>query len=320
MKVAVTGASGFVGGAIAEALRLRGHEVYSYSRRPAAGRWQPWDIAQGLVPDAPRVDAVVHAAAAVGDRLSDAEAWQSTVRGTDHVRRSFPEAHLVHISSSSVYDPHGPSIDATEDAAPVAPCRYVNAYGRAKAAAEVLLRGGAVAWRDDRVIGDRLDAPVTILRPHGVYGPGDTTLIPRIEAAVRRGTLLLPAGGQVAHTLTHIANLVAAVLGALADPRPMTMNVGDAQPVVLAAMLSEYFARKGRPVRIRAVPRSLAWAAAGVIEAVPARRAAERLSARLNRYLVSHIGMERTYDLSRWKSAGGRPEPASLAWVTSPAH
>src|SRR5690606_14012171 len=183
MRVAVTGSSGFVGGAVARDLAAHGHEVVAFSRRPPRlpdelgdrVSHQAWDLRDGPLPkeDRPeRVDAVVHCGAAVGDGGRHARAWVVNVEGTRAVRETFPEARFVHVSSGSVYDPRTPSVAATEVEAPAR--GYLNAYGSTKAAAERYL--AADAAREDR-------GPVVVLRPHAVYGPGDTTLLPRIEAA-----------------------------------------------------------------------------------------------------------------------------------------
>ena len=67
MRLAVTGACGFCGAAVARLAAARGHDVLCLGRRPGPGRRHvPWDAAREL-PDLTGADAVVHLAAAVGD-------------------------------------------------------------------------------------------------------------------------------------------------------------------------------------------------------------------------------------------------------------
>jgi nucleoside-diphosphate-sugar epimerase len=289
MRLAVTGAAGFVGRAVVAAARRRGWQVYPLTRRE-------WDIGTGPLADPPAVDAVVHAAAAVDDHGDPASIWRANLLGTRNVAATFPGVRLVHVSSASVYDPFTPTVMATENAAPVR--RYLTTYGASKAAAERLL-----ATRPDTVV----------LRPHAVYGPGDTTLLPRVLGAIRRGTLLLPGGGRSRHTLTAVDTLAGAALLACSAP-PGTYNVGDAEPVVLADVLAQLLAERGIPARIRSMPPSLAWGVAAVAEAVagPAR------PLRLSRYAVSHLGYERTLDLTAAHTRLGlRPEPTSIEGAAS---
>lgn len=293
MRVAVTGASGFVGGAVATALARRGHEVTGFGRRPdgwADGRYEQWDIARG--PHGGRFDAVVHSAALADDWAPLGDAMLHNRLGTRTVVASFPGARLVHISTSSVYDAFGPSVRVREDA-PI-PTRFLSAYSESKAAAELELPGDAV-----------------ILRPHAVYGPGDTTLLPRILAGIRGGRLVLPEGAEVRHTLTHIDNLVQAVELSLDGPAG-TYNVGDDTEVQLAAVLREFLVRRGRgDVSITSIPYGVAFAVAGALERA-ARIARGR--PRLTRYAVSQLGLERTLDLTAARERlGYRPGPTTLA-------
>jgi nucleoside-diphosphate-sugar epimerase len=271
VRIAVTGSAGFVGGAVARALRADGHDVHGYTRAD-------WDIAVG--PIAGEADAVVHCAALASDRARLADARRANVGGTRNVAASFPDARFVHLSTSSVYDQHVPTVNAREADGP-AP-RHASAYARTKAEAEREVPAGAV-----------------ILRPHAVYGPGDTTLLPRILAGVRHGRLVLPGGGRALHSLTHIDNLVAAVRLALTGA-PGVYNVSDAAPVVLRDAVVKLLARRGVDAGIRSVPYPLALALA---PALP----------NLTRYAVGQLGIERTLDISAARDAlGYAPTPTDF--------
>ncbi|WP_265522220.1 NAD-dependent epimerase/dehydratase family protein [Oerskovia flava] len=295
MRLAVTGASGFVGGAVARDAVRQGHEVHVFSRRDpriAGARFRPWDLTDGALADPPDVDTVVHAGATVSDWCTEQVAHAVNVAGTRAVRETFPGARLVHVSSGSVYDPYRPTVRGREVDAPVG--RYLNAYGRSKAAAERYLQ-------EDARRADHGRGPIVVLRPHAVYGPGDTTLLPRIEGAVRGRNLVIVGDGRVLQHLTHVDTLVRAVRAATTVDVPpgeaLVANVADAEPVVLRDVLVDLLDRRGHgQVRVVGIPARPGRVLAGALEVVA--RAARRTSApRLTRYAISHLASERTYDL-----------------------
>jgi len=294
MRIAVTGASGFVGGATATALAARGHSVIGFGRTPNgwAGEYRQWDLADGPLAGV-AVDAVVHAAALADDWATPSAARAANVDGTHAVIASFPGARFVHISTSSVYDAFTPTVHGVETAPPAA--RHLSNYSSSKALAETVFEG--------------LD--VAILRPHAVYGPGDTTLLPRIVAGIRGSRLVLPNGARVLHTLTHIDNLVDAISLALTSDARGIFNVGDANDVLLSDVLTDLLQRKGRPdVALASIPYRAAYVVAGALEATH-KLAGGR--PRLTRYAVSQLGLERTLDLSKARSElGYAPKPTSL--------
>jgi nucleoside-diphosphate-sugar epimerase len=297
VRIAVTGASGFIGGAVATALADLDHDVIAFGRRadgwshPRAA-YRRWDLTAGPA-DADGVEAVVHCAALADDWAPREEALRVNRDGTRTVVRSFPGVRIVHLSTSSVYDAFEPSIDVPESAAPVR--RHLSSYSETKTLAEFELAG----------------TDAVILRPHAVYGPGDTTLLPRILAGVRRGRLVLPEGAEVRHSLTSIDNLVLAVRRALDPSSPRgTYNIADDVPVLLSAVLTEFLERRGVAARLVSMPYSAAFAMAGTLEAA-AR--ITRTRPRLTRYAVSQLGMERTLDLTAARERlGFRPAPTSL--------
>jgi nucleoside-diphosphate-sugar epimerase len=298
VRIAVTGAGGFVGGAVATALADLDHEVVGFGRRPNAwshphARYREWDLTTGPLRADREFEAVVHCAALADDWAPRADALRVNRDGTRMVVKSFPRARIVHLSTSSVYDAFVPNVEVTEDEAPVR--RYLSTYAESKALAELELAG----------------TDAVVLRPHAVYGPGDTTLLPRILAGVRRGRLVLPEGAEVRHSLTHIDNLVLAVRRGLDPASPAGVyNVADDMPVLLSAVLREFLERRGVRARIVGIPFRAAFALAGSMEAA-AR--ATRTRPRLTRYAVAQLGMERTLDLTRAREAlGFRPAPTSL--------
>lgn len=292
MRVGVTGASGFIGGAVATALAARGHAVTGFGRTPRGwdGPYEQWDITQGS--HGGRFDAVVHSAALADDWAPIGAAMLANRIGTRNVVASFPGARIVHLSTSSVYDAFTPNVHVREDAAPVT--RFLSTYAESKSAAEAELGPDAV-----------------ILRPHAVYGPGDTTLLPRILAGIRGSRLVLPEGAAVSHTLTHIDNLVDAVELSLTGPAGV-YNIGDDTDVLLSAVLTEFLHRRGRPdVALTSIPYRAAFTAAAGLERLH-RVIGGR--PRITRYAVSQLGLERTLDLTAARERlGYDPRPTSLA-------
>ena len=295
MRVAVTGASGFLGSALMRYLISAKVEVLGFGRRqkheltpgslPRHALYLPWDLTEspyrvdvpafrGRVPDV-----VVHAAGIADDQASADELKRVNVDGLLMLARAFPKARIVHISSSSVYDLRVASQDVAEFQGPAA--RPFGAYAASKCHAEGELARLAARGRE-----------VVVLRPHAVYGPGDRTLLPRLLEAAKRG-LPLPDGGRVPHMLTHVENLAQAVHLSLRG-EVGTYNVTDPEPVLLRDAIEYAAYLKGVKPRIIDVPFPILDVVARVSEA--GARLGRR--PRLTRYVVAQLGRERTYDLT----------------------
>ncbi|GAA1584625.1 NAD-dependent epimerase/dehydratase family protein [Streptomyces globosus] len=287
LRVAVTGASGFCGGHVARAAAAAGADVVCVGRRPGpVGEHRFWDAAR-QVPDLAGADLVVHCAAAVGDPApgSPAEARMRAVNvdGTERLAAAAAGRPVVWVSSASVYDPRRDRTLVREDHPRAG---HLNAYGRTKAAGEAAaLAAGAV-----------------VLRPRAVYGPGDTTLLPRILSRVRAGTLLLP-GPDVLLSLTAVENLAGAALAA-AGWAPGAYNVADAAPYGRDEAVRRVLRAHGVRARIRHLPLPAARAAARAAEALASATGREPA---LSRYAVDQLAHPVVLDLARARAQGWTP-------------
>ena len=216
MKVLVTGASGFLGGHVAELLSRRGDSVRalvrSTSNRKHLEKLPNVELFEGGVEEVERVreavdgvDAIVHAAGLVKARSTD-EFFAVNVGGTSNLvqaarsgSRGRPSTvkRFVYVSSLEAC---GPSADGRP--VPVDQESPVNAYGRSKLAAEKV------------VLSAKDELPVVILRPGAIYGPRDGEILD-VFKTIQRGLLPLVAGGDAKGVWIYATDCAEACLRAI---------------------------------------------------------------------------------------------------------
>ncbi len=264
MKVLVTGATSLLGRTVALRLAERGDEVTCFQRRPSATGLTDH---LGDVTDAEAVhraatghDAIVHLAALVAPRAPWRRFVEVNIEGSLNVVRAAAGCgRLVHVSTPSVaFDGHAAMGPGTE------PARYAgrDGYARSKAIAE-------------RRVLSATTVPTVVLRPHLVWGPGDTQLVGRIVDRARTGRLALPRGGAALVDSTYVtdaADALVAGLDATADPgsaalgQAWVVSAGDPRPVrdLVAAILDA----AGVEPRWRDAPGAVASVAGAVVGAL----------------------------------------------------
>ncbi len=293
MIVLVTGASGFLGRAVAAALVAEGHEVRTLQRRPS--RVPGARDALGSVTDASAVGraidgaaGVIHLAAKVSLAGDPAEFRRVNVDGTRIVLDAAERAgvtRFVQVSSPSVA--HAGAALAGVGAEPAAPERAHGDYARTKGEAELL----ALA-RD----GERMR--VVAVRPHLVWGPGDTQLVERIVDRARRGRLPLLDGGTALIDSTYVDNAASGIAAALrradqAHGSAYVITNGEPRPV--ADLLAGICLAAGvRPPRF-SVPAALGLAAGAAIERLWAIRPGED-EPPMTRFLAQQLSTAHWFD------------------------
>ncbi|KQR31180.1 MULTISPECIES: NAD-dependent epimerase/dehydratase family protein [Curtobacterium] len=298
MKVLVTGASGFLGQATAAAVRDAGHEVRTFQRRPS-GVAGVQDVAGTMTDDAalPRavdgVDAVVHLAAKVslaGDPADFARVNVDGTRSLLRAARAAGVARFVFVSSPSVA--HTGSSLVGADAGPAEPSRARGDYARTKAAAELLALDA-----------DAPDFAVVAVRPHLVWGPGDTQLVGRIVERARAGRLpLLDSGAALIDTL-YVDNAATAMVAALEHATDDGVHgnayvVTNGEPRPVADLLAGICTASGvRPPQWH-VPAAVARIAGSVVEAVWRVRPGED-EPPMTRFLAEQLSTAHWFDQRR---------------------
>ncbi len=243
MKVLLTGASGFVGSRILARLHAQSIPT-ALLLRPSSSRHliQPFlqhaDLRPGALDDPPSLAAaladvthVIHSAG-LTKATRTSEFTRVNAEGTRNLliatHRHAPNLQrFIHLSSLAAVGPSLPSAPAREQDPP----HPVSAYGRSKLAGEAIVRQSS-------------PCPALILRPPGVYGPGDRDFLQLFRAARAR---VLPqfGGGRQPHNLVFADDLAAVIVACLHAPLPHERVFHVAHPhVVTAAQLSQEVARQ----------------------------------------------------------------------------
>jgi len=145
------------------------------------------------------MDCVAHVAAETDLRKPVAQFRASNVDGTRAVvsaARAAGVKRLLHMSTEAVLAEGRPLVRVNEDH-PLA-AHPAGIYSETKRDAERIARAAQ----------DELE--VVVLRPRFVWGPGDTSVLPEIVAAVQAGRFAWPSGGRYLTSTTHVDNVVAA--------------------------------------------------------------------------------------------------------------
>ena len=248
MRVLLTGASGFLGGAIAERLLSRGDQLVAVQRSAApALQARGVHVVQADLGDPEQLpklqtaakdcDAILHVAALAGHWGDYQTYFRANVLATQHVlqiARAQGVQRFVYTSTPSVAHAGG-DLNGVDESTPI-PTHFAAHYPATKAKAEamVLAANGA-------------DLASCALRPHLIWGPGDQHLLPRLVARARAGRLKFIGPAKLIDSI-YIDNAADAHLLALDRLQPGAACAGKAyflsndQPMLLDELVNRLLA------------------------------------------------------------------------------
>jgi len=296
MRVFVTGATGFLGQHLVRELRAHGHTVRALGRNPDRCRELTQlgvevvqaDLRQGeIVRDACADQQIVyHVGALSAPWGPSADFHAINVEGTRHVLdgcRKHGVSRLIHVSSPSVIFDGSDQFDITD--LPY-PRQYLCEYSLSKKLAEDLVNA---AHRDGLA--------TVILRPKAMFGPGDTTLLPRLIDAARRKRLPQIGDGTNRIDLTYVANVVDAMLQATTSDAAIgrTYTITNDEHVPIWDLIRQVLKRLGIPASLPRLPYRVVYTL-GMLSEWRCRVFGGE--PRLTRYTVAILARNQTYDIS----------------------
>lgn len=273
MKIFVTGGGGFLGFAIVQQLRANGHDVVSFSRKDYTALNKIGVIhIQGDIADYKSLkeamygcEAVFHVAAKTGIWGKYEDYYQVNVKGTENVLLACRELNirnLVFTSSPSVVF-NGKDAEGQNESLPYAKKYHAN-YPRTKAIAEGLVMNA----NDDNL-------KTVSLRPHLIWGPGDTHYIPKLFKKAKTNKLFILGKTPKLVDCIYIDNAAKAHLQAfnqlLNNPGKVegkTYFISQGKPIAISELMNKLLATGGFPPITKYLSPAIARFAGRMLETI----------------------------------------------------
>jgi 2-alkyl-3-oxoalkanoate reductase len=309
-KVLVTGGNGFVGRHLVDALADQGHDVTVLE---ATGKAHRPDISfveadirdRKVVQDTIRgKESVFHNASIVHTRRNQEHTvWSVNYDGSENILKSCQEegvAKLVYVSSASaVYE--GKDIEGGDEKMPYSTISQAP-YADSKIAAEKMI----LAANGHRGVF------TTAIRPHVIFGPGDTRFLPAILKRARAGKLRFSIGKGKLSDFTYISNLIDALLlaeerlGEKSDVDGEAFFVTNGEPMQFFEFVAQVLEKLSLPKIIGNVPYPIAYTAAAIAEAIDTLRGGTLNSEDgMSRFAVRYMATHHYFSIDKAKKAFG---------------
>jgi len=313
MKALVTGGTGFLGKRLAVKLKELDCEVSVLGRNQLIGkelereniRFLPVDLRnrEGIIAACQGQDYLFHCGALSSPWGKYRDFYETNVLGTRNIIEGC-QIHrvkrLIYVSTPSIYFEFGDRFNIPENSPLPKP---VNSYAKSKVLAEAEI---------NRAYENGL--PVITIRPRGIFGPGDTAILPRLIRASGKTGIPLINEGKASIDITYVDNVVDALLLCKNAPDSLlgrVFNITNGEPIVIANLLKKLSQKLNYPFKLKPISYNKAYWAASAMELI-ANTVLFGKEPILTRYTVGLLAFSQTLDITAATQELGYHPPISL--------
>ncbi|MDR0299574.1 MAG: NAD-dependent epimerase/dehydratase family protein [Streptococcaceae bacterium] len=303
MKVLITGATGFLGEYLVKEFSQAGYQLVAFGRNKEKGQLLEVDsFIQGDFSDFKQIEAaaegceiVIHAGA-LSTVWGDWKDFESAnVLGTENVLKACLKnevRRLVFVSSPSIYTSKKDHLDISESFE--LQDKPLNYYIRSKIQAEALVKSY------------QSQLETVILRPRGLFGIGDNSIIPRLLAANSTRGIPLIRSGQNKVDITYVENVAQAALLSTtrAEAVGETFNITNGEPMSFKEILESLLKKIEIEPHYINLSLSKAYAAASLLEFIYKTLRLKGEPA-LTRYTAATLGTSQTLNIDKARAKLG---------------
>lgn len=280
MKIVISGTTGFVGSNLVKLLE-KDHQIIEINRRynNSSNKQTIWDL-NNSISKLPSIscDILIHCAAYVDSIGSESDFFKTNVEGTRKIMDKINFNGCIYISTSSVYT--GLDYPIYSENIKIEENNITESYARSKFLAESIIKKNCDKY--------------FIIRPHIIYGHGDTTLLPKLSKAIIMNRYILPTDGSAKLSITNIDNLTEFVKYIIEDNiKPGIYNFSDKKVL----KVSEIFSRLSQKLNLKD-PIYLKWIGEN-IDKIEKFFKIIKVNSRLNKYLIDSLKYDHILDLSK---------------------
>lgn len=295
-KALITGGTGFLGRRLALKLQQLNYEITVLGRNSTVGaqltaaglRFVAVDLrdASAIAAACKGQDQVFHCGALSSPWGKAKDFYDTNFLGTRHLIQAcltHSVQRLIHVSTSAVYFTYANQLQILESHPFPVP---VNAYAKTKQLAEQAIQQA-----------HRQGLFTLTIRPRGIFGPGDTALLPRLLRASDRTGIPLIHQGQAQVDVTYIDNVIDALLCCTKAPKSFSgrvYNISNDEPLPLIDLLHMVSQRLNRPLNFKPLPFRTAYGLAIALESAALITQREPT---LTRYTVGLMAFSQTLNI-----------------------
>lgn len=296
MNILITGGTGFLGQRLAQKLNSLNYNVTILGRNREIGkqlentglRFLAIDLKDedGIASACENQDYVFHCAALSSPWGKYRDFYDANVIGTNNIIKGCQHhdvKRLIHVSTPSVYFDfsHRLNISETDYLAPPA-----NAYVKTKLLAE------------DAINKASQQVPVMTIRPRGIFGAGDRTILPRLIRASKTTGIPIINNGRAYIDMTYVDNVVDALILCQKAPDSLlgrVFNITNQEPMYLIDLLKMLERQLGYNFKFRPIAYPLAYGVATAMEVISSTILFGK-EPTLTRYTVGLLAFSQTLD------------------------